>query len=71
MRRTDRPMLHTDNPEQTLRDLIALRDPVYAEADITILSRDVPHDHITSEIIARVSHHSACRSRKERIASDC
>lgn len=56
-RRTDRPMLHTDNPEQTLRDLIALRDPVYAEADITILSRDVPHDHITSEIIARVSHH--------------
>jgi shikimate kinase len=56
-RRTDRPMLHTADPEQTLRDLIALRDPVYAEADVTILSRDVPHDHITSEIIARVSHH--------------
>ena len=28
------------------------RYPVYAEADVTVMSRDVPHDAIVSEIIA-------------------
>ena len=36
-RRTDRPMLKTDDPAATLRALIAERYPVYAEADITVL----------------------------------
>lgn len=50
-RRGDRPMLHTDNPAETLRQLIAARYPVYAEADLTVHSRDVPHDTIVDEII--------------------
>jgi shikimate kinase len=50
-RRTDRPMLKTDNPEETLRRLIAERYPVYAEADVTILSSDAPHEKIVDEII--------------------
>lgn len=50
-RRGDRPMLHTDNPTETLRELITERYPVYAEADITVHSRDVPHDTIVDEII--------------------
>jgi shikimate kinase len=50
-RRGDRPMLHTDNPAETLRDLITIRYPVYAEADITVNSRDVPHDTIVDEIV--------------------
>jgi len=38
-------------PEETLRQLIAERYPVYALADATILSRDAPHEKIVEEII--------------------
>lgn len=46
----DRPMLKSD-PSQSLRDLLAVREPVYAEADITVISRDVQHDTIIDEIV--------------------
>ncbi len=51
-RRTDRPMLKTDDPAATLAALVAQRYPVYAEADFTVDSRDVPHDTIVDEIVA-------------------
>jgi shikimate kinase len=50
-RRTDRPMLKTADPEETLKGLIVERYPVYALADATILSRDAPHEKIVDEII--------------------
>jgi shikimate kinase len=50
-RRGDRPMLKTDDPPATLRALIAQRYPVYAEADITIDSRDVLHEVIVDETL--------------------
>jgi shikimate kinase len=50
-RRSDRPMLKTDDPPATLRALIAQRYPVYAEADITVDSRDVLHDVIVDEVL--------------------
>jgi shikimate kinase len=54
-RRTDRPMLKTADPATTLQDLIALRYPVYAQADITIESRDVLHEIIVEEILHALS----------------
>jgi shikimate kinase len=51
-RRGDRPLLKTDDPAATLTALIAERYPIYAEADVTVLSRDVPHDAIVDEIVA-------------------
>src|SRR3954452_15084784 len=51
-RRNDRPMLKTDDPGETLRRLMQERDPVYAEADVTVHSRDVPHEIIIAEIIS-------------------
>jgi shikimate kinase len=51
-RRTDRPMLKTDNPAETLRRLMTERDPFYAQADLTVASREVPHDIIVNEMIA-------------------
>jgi shikimate kinase len=51
-RRSDRPMLKTDDPAETLRRLMAERDPVYAEADVTVMSRDVPHEAIIAEILS-------------------
>ena len=51
-RRTDRPLLKTNDPVATLRALIDQRYPVYAEADIAVESRDVAHEIIVEEIIA-------------------
>ena len=35
-RRDTRPLLKQDNPRQVLADLLAVRAPVYAEADLTV-----------------------------------
>jgi shikimate kinase len=48
-RRTDRPLLQNADPEATVGRLLGEREPVYATADLTILSRDVPHDKIVDE----------------------
>jgi shikimate kinase len=50
-RKNDRPMLQTADPAATLRELLVAREPVYAQADITVQSREVPHDAIVSEIM--------------------
>ncbi len=50
-RRTHRPLLQTDDPEAVMRRLMDERYPVYANADITILSRDVAHEVIVEEIM--------------------
>jgi len=50
-RRSNRPLLQNDDPEAVMRKLIAERYPVYAEADITVDSRDVAHTSIVNSII--------------------
>lgn len=56
-RRSNRPLLKTANPRQTLEDLIVKRYPVYAEADVTVMSRDVPQEQVASEVIEAVLAH--------------
>jgi shikimate kinase len=51
-RRGDRPLLKNVDQTETLRRLIEERYPIYAEADLTVESRDVPHDTIVDEIVA-------------------
>jgi shikimate kinase len=51
-KRDTRPLLKSGDPEATMRDLMAKRYPIYADADIIIESRDVPHDVIVNEVIA-------------------
>jgi shikimate kinase len=50
-RRADRPLLQTEDPAATVSRLLEAREPVYQSADLTILSRDVPHDRIVDECI--------------------
>jgi shikimate kinase len=50
-RRADRPLLQTADPTATVGRLIGEREPVYQNADITIWSRDVPHEKIVDECI--------------------
>lgn len=54
-KRSNRPLLRTTDPEATMRALIEQRHPVYALADITVLSRDIAHEVIVSEIIAALA----------------
>jgi shikimate kinase len=54
-RRNDRPLLNTENPADTLQRLIEERYPVYQLADVTVHSRDVPHDTIVDEILSAVA----------------
>jgi shikimate kinase len=50
-RRVDRPLLQTADPAATVGRLIEEREPIYQHADLTIWSRDVPHERIVDECI--------------------
>jgi shikimate kinase len=50
-RRVDRPLLQTADPVATVTRLLGEREPVYERANITIASREVPHDKIVDECI--------------------
>jgi shikimate kinase len=64
-RRSDRPLLKTENPTETLTALIAERYPVYAGADLTVLSRDVPHETIVVEILTALAEWLAVPGRTD------
>src|SRR6185369_285351 len=50
-RRANRPLLKQGDPREVLERLIALRYPVYGEADITVDSRDVPAERTTQDVL--------------------
>lgn len=54
-RRSNRPLLQTDDPEATMRRLIEERHPVYALADVVIDSREIAHDLVADEVIAGIA----------------
>ena len=59
-KRDTRPLLKTGNPEATMRKLMDARYPVYAGADITVESRDEPHEIIVTEIVNRLADVLKC-----------
>jgi shikimate kinase len=65
MKRDNRPLLRVADPEAVMRQLIEARYPVYAEADITIESRDVPHEVIVDDIMAILADHPLIVGRAE------
>jgi len=64
-RRDTRPLLRAENPRAVMQKLIEERYPVYAQADITIVSREVAHDVIVNEIIDAVANCSKCKSAQD------
>ncbi|MCW5713480.1 MAG: shikimate kinase [Bauldia sp.] len=50
-RRSNRPLLKNGDPEETLRRLLAERNPVYAEAPIHVKSREVSHETVIDEVL--------------------
>ncbi|MFO1124024.1 MAG: 3-dehydroquinate synthase [Methylocystis sp.] len=51
-RKNDRPLLHTDDPEETLRALMEARRPLYELADLRVESRDIPQDAMADDTLA-------------------
>jgi len=60
LKRNNRPLLERD-PEGVMRTLVETRYPIYALADITVESRDLPHDVMVFEIIEGLAAHGAPR----------
>jgi shikimate kinase len=50
-KRGGRPLLENRDPAEVLQNLINLRYPVYAEADITVESLDVQHAQMVHEVL--------------------
>ncbi|RYE50413.1 MAG: shikimate kinase [Rhizobiaceae bacterium] len=55
IKRDNRPLLKTENPKQTLDNLMTARYPTYALSDLAVKSRDVKKDIVAAEVIAAVA----------------
>lgn len=56
-RRSTRPLLRNPDPEGTMRKLMAEREPVYARAQLTVTSKDVPHEAVVDQIVLTLADH--------------
>ena len=63
-KRNNRPLLKDADPQAVMQKLMDARYPIYAQADITVESRDVPHDVIVTEIIERLAPPPPARSEE-------
>ena len=70
LKRNNRPLLEKD-PEGVMRQLMETRYPIYANADITVESRDLPHDAIVGEIIDGLGRHAPGRAGRTRLRPPC
>jgi len=55
-RKNERPLLQNGDPEATLRRLLEEREPAYAQSDLTVRSREVPHDAIVTEMMRALAN---------------
>lgn len=58
-RRNDRPLLQVDDPRKKLEELMSVRHPIYAEADVTVDSQDGPPDATLERLIGALSAYAA------------
>ncbi|MBL8587934.1 MAG: 3-dehydroquinate synthase [Methylobacteriaceae bacterium] len=69
-KRSNRPLLQTPDPEGALRRLIEQRYPVYALADLTVASRDAPHEVVVDAIVAALIERFAIVEEETPAAPD-
>jgi shikimate kinase len=62
-RRNNRPLLAGDDHETVMKKLMAERYPIYAEADLTVESRDVPHDTIVAAVVDALADKLGCAKK--------
>jgi shikimate kinase len=54
-RRANRPLLKTGDPGAVIDQLLAVRAPIYAQADIHVRSRDIAHEVVIGDILKTLS----------------
>ena len=64
-RRDNRPLLVAGDPEKVMKKLMEERYPIYAQADVTVESRDVPHDVIVGAVIDALADKLGCRANAD------
>lgn len=50
-RKSNRPLLKGKDPEEILKELLTEREPLYAEANIVVISREGPHENVVDTIV--------------------
>lgn len=56
-KRDHRPLLKTENPKATLRNLMDQRYPIYAQADLTVPSGNVRKEAMVTNVLSAVVEH--------------
>jgi shikimate kinase len=64
-KKPNRPLLKAPDPRAVMEKLMAERYPVYAQADITVMTRDVKREEIMSEVIQAIEAWIAGRGEGE------
>jgi shikimate kinase len=60
-RKSNRPLLKTADPRATMQKLMDERYPVYAQADVTIMSRDEKKDVMAAEVVEALAQMPAAK----------
>jgi shikimate kinase len=68
-RRDHRPLLKTENPKQTLENLMNQRYPIYAEADLTVHSINIRKEAMASEVLKAVVQQAGATMPGEGVQS--
>jgi shikimate kinase / 3-dehydroquinate synthase len=58
-KRPTRPLLQTPDPVATMRRLLAEREPIYAQADVTVCSREASHENVVEDVLGALEAHVA------------
>jgi shikimate kinase/3-dehydroquinate synthase len=69
-KRATRPLLQTADPVGTMQRLLIEREPVYAQADVTVWSREASHETVVEEVIRALEAHVAGRGPADKTESE-
>lgn len=61
-RRSHRPLLKDPDPEGVMRRLMDERYPIYAEADLVVMSVDAPHEVIVEAVVKALEQNAGLAS---------
>lgn len=63
-RKANRPLLSDADPEAMIKRLLAIREPLYATADLIVASRDAPHTAIVDDALKALEDFLLCENGK-------
>jgi shikimate kinase/3-dehydroquinate synthase len=69
-KRATRPLLQTADPVGTMQRLLVEREPVYAQAEVTVWSREASHETVVEDVIRALEAHVAGRGAANKLKSE-